>query len=45
MKTGKIVLTALLFSHLAVAAMAINYPDINTAPEDLSFPPIETGTP
>ena len=45
MKTGKIVLTALLFLTLAIAAMAINYPDIHAVPADLSIPPIEPGPP
>ncbi len=45
MKTVKIVLTALLIGPLAIAAMAVEYPDIHTVPADLSIPPMETGPP
>lgn len=45
MRTGKVVLTVLLFSQLAIAAMAVDYPDIHTVPADLSVPPVETGPP
>lgn len=45
MKTGKIVLITLLFSTLAIAAMAGDYPDIHAVPADLSIPPLETGPP
>lgn len=45
MKTGDIVLTAALFFSLAISAMAVDYPDIHTAPADLSIPPIEAGLP
>ena len=38
-------LAALLLLMLAIAAMALDYPDIHTVPADLSIPPVETGPP